>query len=526
MVGTVAALSWRLLANQLRGRPWRAVLVCVGWSWLLGSGALLAAGMIALRAAPADAAGPAVTAIGTAVTLAWLLLPLVLGGEDETLDPARFALLPLSRRRLTAALVTASLVGAAPLGTLAVAAAGVVTWSRGPGPVALAVLAVPAAVLTAVLASRAVAAFAAGVLASRRGREIVSVVLVLVLTGVALVPALLGEVEVTVSLDGRAGTVLDVLSWSPLAAAWAAPAAAAQGDGLGALGRLVVAVATVILLWAATEWAVERRVRPRRTGRRGGGAPAGPHRLGGRLAGLLPDTPAGAVAGRALAYWRRDSRYGLALLGVPVVAVVLVALASRPETSWWGLLLGPALAAMVGLTMVNEFAYDGTAAWVGIAAGPRGRADRAGRHAVVLAVAGPVTIGGSLVGTALAGRWEAAPAVVGLAATMLLVGLGVAAVASVVWTYPVPEPGANPFSSTSGGSVAAVLQQGAATLATTLLVSPVLAAAVLALWWPAVSWAVLAVGPAWGALCLWAGVRHGGRRLDRHGPELLAALRT
>jgi ABC-2 type transport system permease protein len=145
---------------------------------------------------------------------------------------------------------------------------------------------------------------------------------------------------------------------------------------------------------------------------------------------------------------------------------------------------------------------------------------------VVLAVAGPVTIGGALVGTALANRWEAAPAVVGLSVTMLLVGLGVAAVASVVWTHPVPEPGANPFSSTSGGSVAAVLQQGAAALATTLLVSPALAAAVLALWWPAVGLAVLAVGPAWGALCLWAGVRRGGRRLDRHGPELLAALRT
>jgi hypothetical protein len=145
-----------------------------------------------------------------------------------------------------------------------------------------------------VLASRA---FAVGVLARRRGREIVSVVLVLGITGVALVPALLGEVEKTVALDGRTGTVLDLLSWSPLAAAWAAPAAAAQGDGLGALGRLVVAATAVILLWAATEWAVERRVRPRRTGRRGGGAPAGPHRLGGRLAGLLPDTPAGP--------WRR-----------------------------------------------------------------------------------------------------------------------------------------------------------------------------------------------------------------------------
>jgi hypothetical protein len=237
-----------------------------------------------------------------------------------------------------------------------------------------------------------------------------------------------------------------------------------------------------------------------------------------RRVGVLLDVMDLAGAGRTLvvdysAGMRKEVGLACALvhapLGVPVVAVVPVALASRPEASWWGQILGPALAATVGLTMVDEFAYDGTAAWVGIAAGPRGRADRAGRHAVVLAVAGPVTIGGSLVGTALADRWEAAPAAVGPSVTVLLVGLGVAAVASVVWSYPVPEPGANPFSSTSGGSVTAVIQQGAATLATTLLVSPVLAAAILALWWPAVGWAVLAVGPAWGALCLSAGVRRG-----------------
>ncbi|MGF1661324.1 MAG: hypothetical protein ACFCVG_02440 [Kineosporiaceae bacterium] len=526
MVGAVTSLSWRLLANQLRGHPWRAVLVCLGWSWLLGSGALLAAGMIALRAAPVETAAALVTAVGTVVTVAWLLLPLVLGSEDETLDPVRFALLPLSGRRLTAALVVASLVGAAPLGTVLVAAAGVVTWSRGAGPLAVAVLGVPLAVLTAVLASRALSALAAGVLASRRGREVLGVVLVLALSGAGLLPVLIGEVAVTFSLDGPAGTVLDVLSWTPAAAAWAAPGAAAQGEAAGALGRLAVAVVSVVLLWSAAEWGVERRVRPRTTGRRRSTAAAGPHRLGGRAAGLLPDTPAGAVAARALAYWRRDSRYGLALLGAPVVVLVLVALAVRPETSELGLLLGPALAAMVSLTMVNEFAYDGPSAWVGIAAGPSGRADRAGRHAVVLAGAGPATVAAALAGVSLAGQWELAPAVVGLSATMLLVGLAVSAVASVVWTYPVPEPGANPFSTTSGGSVAALLQQGAATLATTVLVLPILVATVLAFRWPAVGWAVLVVGPVWGAVCLRVGVARGGRRLDERGPELLAALRT
>ena len=43
--------------------------------------------------------------------LGWLFLPLVFFGVDESLDPARFALLPLRRRTLIAGLLTAALIG-------------------------------------------------------------------------------------------------------------------------------------------------------------------------------------------------------------------------------------------------------------------------------------------------------------------------------------------------------------------------------------------------------------------------------
>ena len=56
--------------------------------------------------------------------LGWLLLPLVFFGVDETLDPARFALLPLRRRTLVTGMLAAALVGVPAVATLRRDAAG------------------------------------------------------------------------------------------------------------------------------------------------------------------------------------------------------------------------------------------------------------------------------------------------------------------------------------------------------------------------------------------------------------------
>lgn len=73
----------------------------------------------------------------------WCLLPLLLFGSDETLDPARLALLPLTRRQLMGGLFTASLVGIAPLASF-IAVLGVALGTAG-RPAALLVSAAAAA---------------------------------------------------------------------------------------------------------------------------------------------------------------------------------------------------------------------------------------------------------------------------------------------------------------------------------------------------------------------------------------------
>ena len=63
------------------------------------------------------AAEVALPLAGGFLVLGWLFLPLVFFGVDESLDPARFALLPLSRRTLIRGLFVASLVGVPAVAT-------------------------------------------------------------------------------------------------------------------------------------------------------------------------------------------------------------------------------------------------------------------------------------------------------------------------------------------------------------------------------------------------------------------------
>ena len=73
--------------------------------------------------------------------LGWLLLPLVFFGVDETLDPARFALLPLPRRTLVTGLFAAALIGVPALAVLSRSSGLVLTAAVARWPVGAAVVA-------------------------------------------------------------------------------------------------------------------------------------------------------------------------------------------------------------------------------------------------------------------------------------------------------------------------------------------------------------------------------------------------
>ncbi len=412
------------------------------------------------------------------------------------------------------------------------------TFSRGPAPAVPVVVAALAGLLgslTCLLASRAVLTSAAAALAGRRGRELTVGVGVLVVSLFGVAGPALSEVGRRLE-TGAVDAAVQVAAWSPLGAAWSAPWAAAEGRWAVAGARLVVAALTPAVLWWLYVGAVERRLRPsgtvrarslraaaaRATGVRAADAPVA---VPGRSRSLLPDTPLGALTGGALRYWVRDSRYQVSVVTLPVVTGLLLALPVLTDASrGLALATGPLLGLLLGITMLNELAFDGSAFWTTLATGVRGRDDRIARVLALLMWGVPAVVLSALLGAYVAGRPALAPAVVGLALGALLVGNAVAAVSSVALPFPVPPAGSNPFAGNPGGGTAALAQQGLAMLVLVPLLLPLLGLAVWAWFTPPVGWALLGAGTVYGGGLLAVGVTVGGRIMDRRAPELLARL--
>ena len=107
-------------------------------------------------------------------------MSLLVFGVDETVDPAKFALLPVRARELLPGLLVGGLIGVPGMATVLVALGLVITWARTPAPLTVAaVVAFPLGVATCFLLSRAATAAFAAVLSSRRFRDLAFVALAL-----------------------------------------------------------------------------------------------------------------------------------------------------------------------------------------------------------------------------------------------------------------------------------------------------------------------------------------------------------
>ena len=541
MVAHLISLKLLLLANGLRRNVWQAVGMGVATLYGLGLVGAAAVGLAALRFVDAAVAEIAVVLGGSALVAGWALAPVVIAGVDLTLDPARFAPYPIPRRQLLAGHALAALIGVPGLCTALVLAATTLTWTRGVVPFAVSVLGAALALGLCVVVSRLAASLASELAASRRFRDGSSLVLLvpLVLLG-PLVSLAVPAFSDAAALRGAAG----VLAWTPLGAAFSAPADAAQGLWAAAGAKLGIAAASLAL--AAWAWsAALARALVHTSG--GGGRSRGAHGrvgapgrwgLGGRaglgLFALVPATPAGAIAARSLAYWVRDPRYGGGLLVVPLLPVVLYAASLTREGGGGPLegpfaLSGPIVAFVLAWSISADVSYDSTAFALHLASGVRGRDDRWGRALALLSFALPVTVAVTAVPFAVAGEpdgWAMFPAVLGLSLGVLLSGTGLSSLVSARFALAVALPGESPFKKPSGNMGLTMGVQFAGMLALGVLAAPeaVLTVVALATGEPAYGWASLAVGAVLGSALLAGGAALGGRVLDARGPELYASL--
>ena len=375
MVAHILRLKWQLLRNGLRrSTPQRVGLILSGLYGLgvLGQGM---SALIALRfALPSEDARIAITIGGSVVTLGWAVLPLIAYGIDETLDPARFATFAVPRRQLVLGLLLSSLVGVPAVVTTTLALSTVITWSRSFVAVLVAPLAAVVAVSTCVALSRVTSTAFSAMSRNRRGKELVPLLVLAIVVSVGVASS---SIVKSLSAPGLLARAADVLGWTPLGLAWAAPADIVDGAIWSGVLRLVLAVIFLVLaLWAWDLLVRDVLENPRPTSG-GRSAPRTPTRASGLgWFRWLPATPTGAVAARSIISWRRDPRY---LSSVMLMLLLPLGLLVSPLTggsSGWTLAMAPAAGFLLGWSTHNDIAYDGTAFWMHVTTGVSGRAGK------------------------------------------------------------------------------------------------------------------------------------------------------
>jgi ABC-2 type transport system permease protein len=224
----------------------------VGLVYGLGAVVAVLVGLAALRFTTLALTADVTVVAFSLLTLAWLLMSLMVFGVDETVDPARFAMLPIRAGELLPGLLAAALVGVPGVATILVGAGLVLTWARTGLLTGAALVAYPLGVLSCVLLARVATSALAAVLASRRFRDLVIVGFALFGLVVGLAGNLLSSSAASPDrLRSMLSALARVLGWSPFGWAWSVPADIARGRWWAAGVHLLLAAAMVAALWSA-----------------------------------------------------------------------------------------------------------------------------------------------------------------------------------------------------------------------------------------------------------------------------------
>ncbi|KFF59965.1 hypothetical protein JF66_07565 [Cryobacterium sp. MLB-32] len=512
------------MSNHFRRSPLQVVGVVAGMAYALAMSIVLVVALIGLRSAgDITLTRDALTVAGSIVVLGFFVMPLIVGSEDS-MEPRKFALLGLANRDLSVGLLLAGVLGVPAIALALVLLGTVATWSRGVMETLVALVAAAFTFATCVILARLSMAWGALLLSTRRSREFTGIGGIVLL--IVLAPVVLLALNTNWGRSGRGvlGEVGEILSWTPLGAASAAPGDAATGFWVSALLKLLIAGGTVFVLWLAWQATVARMlVTP-------GRAPAVRNNGGLGWFDRLPHNAIGVIAARSFTYWGRDSRYWVSLMIIPVVPIIAVlplAIAGVP-THWLALIPVPLMCVFLGWAMHNDVAYDSTAIWLHVASGTRGFADRIGRLLPALALGIPLIGLGSALSIYVYDAWAVLPSMLGVSTCLFLAGLGVSSFTSTRYPYPVTKPGDSPFAQPQAPETSSAFTQSMAFVGPIVLTLPALAFAVLGFTGdPAGHTLALTTGVGVGLLAVIVGVWMGGRAFEHRGPDMLAsALRA
>ncbi|GFJ79985.1 transporter [Phytohabitans houttuyneae] len=529
-------LKLRVMANNMRGKAWRIVLFLLGvvfGLWWSVTGLLLLAGpgfTGSLEAAPLAAAlGGSVFVVG------WVLLPLVLFGVDETLDPARFALLPVRRRTLVTGLLAAAMIGIPAFATVVATSGLVITAGMlgGWGAAATQLVGTVAGLVLCVAASRAVTSAFATMLRSRRVRDLAAILL-------ACLAALIGPVQIGVMALAenadweRLVGPARVLGWTPLAAPYTMGIDVVEGRAWAVPLKLLITAAAVALLlrwWSRT--LESAMLGAESAGPAKVAVPAGTSavaQLFPRSMPWLPRNRYGALVAREARYWWRDARRRAGLITFAVIGVVMPVMINVGS----GGLSGAASPVVISLTMLfvgvlaaatlaNQFGYDGSAYAANVVAGVPGAVELRARLMAFSTYIGPLLIVIAAVVAAFLREPSWIGVMIGSLGAAYGSGLAVNLLLSLHGAYALPET-SNPFAINTGSGVAKSLLGIVGLIGASAVAIPVVVATALAGDAPVWLWLAAPAGVAYGAGAAWLGTYMVGDMLDRQMPELLQAV--
>ena len=540
LIRLLVTLKWTLWKCSYRKNIGKLVGTILGGLYALGGlvGLVFAFLGATLWSGEGDLFPMIIRGLGALTVLLWFLIPVLAFGLDDTLDPRRFALFPRNGKELQPGLLAAAMLGLPSLFTLValvIATAFEVLWlvlfGQGVGwIIAALVLLIPAnlaGLALCLLLPRAWFAHSASRASSRSGRELGGIIGMLamfaVIYGFSLGMQKVSEIDVDFVMRWLP-TVIDVLTWTPFGALFAVPMDLAEGHVVPALLRLAIGAATIALTWLWWRRSLDASLTSALTG----DASSGTTKVSALVPRFVKPSAFGAMMGKSLRYWRRDTRY-LAAIGIyPLIIVFLVAMGMMlPESRSMMLGMVVLMCGISGITLCNEIGFDGPSGWVNITANVPARANLLGRVAAMALLMVPPVIVISVAMPLLYGLPDLIPLVVLASLGTMGTGWGVSVAIGAILPYPASAPGTNPMKDKSASSTNAMLTM---TIAMVAVFVPQIPTVGLAIWGLVVGSDLLLLvagilSLAVGIVAFLVGLRIGVARLTSRYPDLFQKVR-
>ena len=519
MARLLVQLKLRLLRNALRSSTGAKVAFILStiFAGLVAAGTF--AGLAALRGQSASV--DLTTVVFTVFTFGWLILPLLAFGLDGTLDPATLALYPLRTRPLAVGLLAASATGAWPLANLLGLLGVTVGLARGAFGLFIAVLAVLLQVLFCITLARLVTTSLAGLLRSRRGKDLAAL---LVIPIFALYEAF-AQVVPKLTAEGKLTTAsfagIDAwMRWLPPGlAAHAIQDASSRHPGSALLRLALLAAVIVVLgrLWIGSlgRALVTVDTSTQSSAVRGAALPFARYGL------------RGTVAARFLIYQRREPSSFICWC-IVAVAMIAASVSTILTPNYLAALLLSAVlgAALIGVFHANSIGMTGPGFGLEAMALTGRRALRAyfaGQNIPLAMIAVPLLTVISF-GLAIVAK-HPVDGFLGMAVDLAGIGAGLALsnICTVTMPYPVEKRVGSPTPRAVDGYMGHALAGSFGNLfGVAAAVSPVILGAVFTRSDPAVVRMPVLVSCAagYGIALAWIGVRTAARAADQRLPEL------